>query len=88
VAATQRFFCDGVLPDGVNDTAIVLIPKGNNPEELKEFRLISLCNVIYKLISKCIVNRLWVILDDVVSPEQSVFVLNRASYSRDEVHCE
>jgi hypothetical protein len=69
VAVTQRFFCDGVLPDGVNNTTIVLIPKGNNPGELKEFRPISLCNVIYKLISKCIVNRLRVMLDDVVSPE-------------------
>jgi hypothetical protein len=29
--ATQRFFCEGALPDGVNDTAIVLILKGNNP---------------------------------------------------------
>jgi hypothetical protein len=64
-----RFFQDGVLPEGVNDTAIVLIPKGNDPEELKGFRPISLCIVIYKLISKCIVNRLWGMLDEVVSLE-------------------
>jgi hypothetical protein len=69
-----RFFQDGVLPEGVNDTAIVLIPKGNDPEELKGFRPISLCIVIYKLISKCIVNRLWGMLDEVVSLEQSTFV--------------
>jgi hypothetical protein len=28
----------------------------------------TLCNVIYKLISKCIVNRLWGIPDEIISP--------------------
>jgi hypothetical protein len=37
---------------------IMLIPKGSEPAELKDFRPISLFNVIYKLISKCMVNRL------------------------------
>jgi hypothetical protein len=77
VAATQKFFYEGVLPDWVNDTAIVLILKGSNPEELKEFRPISLCNMIYKLISKCIVNRLRGLLDEIISPEQSAFVPSR-----------
>jgi hypothetical protein len=36
VVATQRFFSDRALSEGINDTAIVLIPKGNNPEELDE----------------------------------------------------
>ena len=53
-----RNFEDGILPSGINDTAIVLIPKGSNPEELKDFRPISLCNVIYKIILKCLVNGL------------------------------
>ena len=38
VAAVQKFFEDGILSSGINDTAIVLIPKGSNPEELKDFR--------------------------------------------------
>ena len=38
VAAVQKIFEDGILPSGINDTAIVLIPKGSNPEELKDFR--------------------------------------------------
>lgn len=65
------------MPPGVNDTAIVLIPKGPDPGELKDFRLISLCNVIYKVISKCLVNRLRPFLDSIISMEQSAFVPGR-----------
>ncbi|XP_066347579.1 uncharacterized protein [Miscanthus floridulus] len=57
VAAVKGFFRDGYLPPGVNDTAIVIIPKGADPVELKDFRPIGLCNVIYKVISKCLKGR-------------------------------
>jgi hypothetical protein len=33
--AVQRFFEDGIMPEGVNDTAIVLIPKKSDPESLR-----------------------------------------------------
>lgn len=74
VNAVLNFFKDGIMPEGVNDTVIVLIPKGNNPEYLKDFRPISLCNVIYKVISKCLVNRLRPFLEDLISETQSAFI--------------
>jgi hypothetical protein len=77
VVAIRRFFHDGVMPEGINDTAFVLIPKVNEPDDLKDFRPISLCNVIYKLISKCIVNKLRGILNEIINPEQSAFVPTR-----------
>jgi hypothetical protein len=73
----QKKICDGVMPPGINDTSIVLIPKGDRPEELKDFRPISLCNVIYKVISKCLVNRFRPLLGEIISPEQSAFVPGR-----------
>jgi hypothetical protein len=75
--AVKQFFESGIMPSGVNDTAIVLIPKGSHPEELKYFRPISLCNVIYKVVSKCLVNNLRPILDDLISPNQSAFIPGR-----------
>jgi hypothetical protein len=72
----QAFFNSGVLPEEVNDTAIILIPK-NNPEELKYFCPISLCNVVFKIISKCLVNRLRPLLQDIISPVQSAFIPGR-----------
>jgi hypothetical protein len=55
----------------------VLIPEVENPDDLKDLCPISLCNVVYKLISKVIVNRLKIILGEAVSPNQSALVPGR-----------
>ena len=67
----------GQMPEGWNSTMIVLIPKNTYPEKMKDFRPISLCNVVYKLVSKVITNRLKFILPDIISANQSAFVPGR-----------
>ena len=51
----------------INHTFITLIPKVQNPERVSNFRPISLCSVIYKIVSKVIANRLKPLLDSIVS---------------------
>ena len=53
----------GSIPKGWNDTLVVLIPKVQNPKKLKDLSPISLCNVVYKRVSKVIANRLKLILN-------------------------
>jgi hypothetical protein len=62
------------IPEGWNDTTVVIIPKVNDPELVTQFRPISLCNVIYKIISKMLAGRLKEILPEIISPMQSAFV--------------
>jgi hypothetical protein len=64
----------------LNSTFITLIPKFDNPQYFDQLRPISLCNNIYKIISKIIANRLKEILADNISGEQFGFLRGRQIY--------
>uniref|UniRef100_A0A803QJ68 Reverse transcriptase domain-containing protein n=1 Tax=Cannabis sativa TaxID=3483 RepID=A0A803QJ68_CANSA len=77
VRLVRDFMNTGMLPIGLNDTNLVLIPKKNTPCNMTELRPISLCNVVYKVLSKVLANRLKKVLDQVVSDFQSAFIPGR-----------
>ena len=67
----------GIFPPEFNNTHTVLTPKVKEPKRITGYRSISLCNVVYKIASKAIANRLKKILPSVVSDTQSAFVHGR-----------
>jgi exonuclease III len=75
--AVLGFLNHGEFDDELNFTYIALIPKTKKPTAVTEYRPISLCNVMYKLISKVLANRLKKILPEIISPNQSAFIPGR-----------
>ena len=61
----------------INRTNITLIRKTNNLSQMTDFRLISLSNVVYKLVSKVLANCLKIILPQIISENQSAFLSKR-----------
>lgn len=75
----------------INNTFLVLVPKVNNPETISQYRPISLCLVICKIITKTLVNRLKSIMSKLTSPNQVSFVSGRSILdniiiSQEEIH--
>jgi hypothetical protein len=73
----RNFFLNNILLKEQNHTHMALIPKQSGSHTIHHFRPISLCNIIYKLITKLLANRLKFLLHNIISPMQSAFVPSR-----------
>ncbi|KAL2251903.1 UNVERIFIED_CONTAM: putative mitochondrial protein [Sesamum indicum] len=76
--AVLEFFSTGKLLKQINSTILTVIPKVHSSTSVADFRPISCCNVLYKIIAKLIVQKLSVILDKIISPCQAAFVPGRS----------
>ncbi|XP_074314789.1 uncharacterized protein LOC141650753 [Silene latifolia] len=77
ILAVRDFFQSGKLLKQVNNTTLTLIPKGEHPKNVSQFRPIACCNIMYKCIAKVLCNRLSLVLPDIFSPNQSAFIKDR-----------
>jgi hypothetical protein len=74
----KKVWYNPLLLREVNFTDICLIPKVEHPENIQQFRPISLCNTIYKIVSKVLTNRIKQTISRVVSPHQTGFIPGRS----------
>lgn len=77
IISIKSFFEKGFLPNDINSTILAQIPKTTTAREMRDYRPISCCNVIYKVISKIIANRLKHTLPYFIVLNQSAFVKGR-----------
>jgi hypothetical protein len=75
--AVLDFLNHGKFDPNLNSTNIVLIPKKKSPTRVTDYRPISLCNVLYKLMAKVLANRMKKMLNYIISPNQSAFLPGR-----------
>lgn len=75
----QLCFENPMMVSSVNHMLLTLIPKCTEPARASQFRPIALCNVIYKIVTEVIAQRLRAIMPYVVADTQSSFVLGRST---------
>ncbi|XP_071693053.1 uncharacterized protein [Rutidosis leptorrhynchoides] len=66
-----------LIPRGCNSSFFSLIPKKDNPIHIQDYRPISLIGVQYKIITKLLAFRLSLVIDEVISPEQTAYIKGR-----------
>ncbi|GJW30095.1 putative RNA-directed DNA polymerase, eukaryota, reverse transcriptase zinc-binding domain protein [Tanacetum coccineum] len=71
----NEFMESETMPKDTNSSFITLIPKIPNHLLIKDYRLISVIGVQYKIIAKVLANQLSTVLDKLISPTQSAFIL-------------
>lgn len=74
IANCKRWLETWVFPQGLNNTNVVLIPKCDQPQMVRDLRPISLCNVVYKILC----NKLKKVLPGFIDEYQSPFQFGRS----------
>ena len=68
IHAIQEIFETTTIPKDWGAINLILIPKINHSDMITQFHLISLCNILYKLVSCIILQRLKPYITDIINP--------------------
>lgn len=74
IVVVQSFFLFWFLPKTINVTILTLVPKQTDALEIKDFWPIACCNLVYKIISNIIADKLKKMLTRAIVPNQCTFV--------------
>lgn len=77
ISEVQLFFSSGVMKPHIAHSNLVLIPKIDAPTKVNDFRPISVCNVVYKVISKILAKRMQPFMSTIISTAQTAFIPGR-----------
>ncbi|OAE26838.1 hypothetical protein AXG93_1429s1030 [Marchantia polymorpha subsp. ruderalis] len=77
VKMVAKFWAEGVLAETVTEGMIRLIPKTVNKASLKDWRPLTMLTTDYKIIARILAGRLQMLLQKVVSPQQTGFIKGR-----------
>lgn len=73
----HEFFLNASLPKVMSSFFLTLVPKIKCPQELGDYRPISLIGWLYKLVAKVLASRLGEVMGSIISRNQSAFIKNK-----------
>lgn len=77
LSEVKNFFQTGVMKRQIGRSNLVLILKTDEANMVTQFRPISVCNILYKVISKVLSTRMKPLIDSLISISQSAFIPGR-----------
>nr|GEZ39157.1 RNA-directed DNA polymerase, eukaryota [Tanacetum cinerariifolium] len=77
VTAVEWFFEHGDFAIGCNSSFVSLIPKVLDPKVVSDYRPIILIGSLYKVVTKILTTRLFLVISDLISDVQIAFLPNR-----------
>ncbi|CAN0829616.1 Transposon TX1 uncharacterized 149 kDa protein [Linum grandiflorum] len=78
IKTAKKWLTNTSISDDAQATTIILLPKIDKPEKMKDLRPISLCDVRYRLLAKVLANRIRRLMPHIIREEQSAFVQGRS----------